>query len=387
MQGPKDIHKISGLENPNEFFAILERKMPILSMVSFLKVFVLDDVGKDYVLKRDITREEISSGVTEDIKLKSQDPLITHLLDVKRAVLAREIDENIAVALTENRRTFLTTLKKRLIELKAEVCLPGFIRSKLVSIFILGKKISQDEFSSEEIKLFSELSRQCAKVIERFNSIKRQAELFVDSIRKINNALEAKDVYTRGHSGRVAQFSVIVGKKLRDELEKIPFGEISLYYAAEFHDIGKINLPDNVLKKEGKLNDEEWEEIKRHPLESAKIIEPLKKWFGKTIVEGVLYHHENYDGTGYPYGKKADQINILARIIRVADSFDAMITDRPYRRALSHHEVISELKKDRGKKFGPKVTDAFLEAYREGLFKEIFFSQLESEVKNKRTLG
>ena len=110
-----------------------------------------------------------------------------------------------------------------------------------------------------------------------------------------------------------------------------------------------------------------------------KIINPMEKWFGKVILDVVLYHHENYDGTGYPYGRKGYEINFLARIIRVSDSFDAMISDRPYRKALVHDQAISELEKGRRKQYDPKVVDAFLEAYQEGLFKDIFFSQLESK--------
>ena len=374
-----DIDKISKLRTPKQLFSFLENNVDTLFNVSFLKIFVLDDSTDKYVLKKSITRQKDTSGESEDIRLGLEDPIVTHLLEIKKAVCIKEIDKNISVALTKNRQFFLYLLRDKLIELEAEVCVAGFAQDKLVNVFILGKKISKEVFSDEEINLFSALAEQSAKVIDNFNSIKKEAELFVNSIRKINKALENKDIYTRGHSHRVAQFSVIVAGKLRAELEKIPYEEISLYYAAEFHDVGKINLPDSMLQKHGELDEEEWKQMKKHTLESAKIIKPLEKWFGKIVIDGVLYHHENYDGSGYPYGKKGERINILARIIRVADSFDAMITDRPYREALVQHNVIAELKRCRGTKFDPKVTDVFLEAYREGLFKEIFLSQLADE--------
>ncbi len=383
MQKPeiysKEIDKVSKLKTPKELFTFLKSEITVLFEISSFKIFVLNDSESEYVLKKNIAEGKDISMVAGDTKLALGDPIIKHLLDTKRAVSIKEVDENTDVALTENRRASLSLLRDKLIELGGEVCVPGFVQDKLLSVFILGKKTSKEEFSEPEIGLLSSLTAQSAKVIYNFKLLRKQVELFVDSIRKINNALEAKDVYTRGHSDRVARFSVVVGKKLHDELDGIPYGEIPLYYAAELHDIGKITLSDSVLKKEKGLDAKEWEEMKKHPLESVKIIEPLKKWFGEAILEGVLCHHENYDGSGYPYGKKGDEINILARIIRAADSFDAMITDRPYRKALTHHEAISELKAGRGTKFDPQVIDAFLEAYKQGLFKDIFFSQLKGE--------
>lgn len=376
MVEPKIFTEISKAKTPRELFSLLEDKITVHFEVSSLMVFVWDEPKDRYVLRKDIMRVKETSGVDRSTRLGSQDPIIVHLLDTKKAVTVREIDESIAVALTENRKAFLSSLKAQLIDLQAEVCVPGFTQDKLAGVFILGKKIPEEEFSNQEIMLFSSLASQSAAIISKFDSVKKDIEVFVDSLRKINQDLEDKDLYTRGHSDRVAQFSTILGHKLRDELDELPYGEISLYYAAELHDLGKVHLPDDVLKKPGKLNPEEWEQMKTHPIESVEIIKPLKKWFGKAILDGVLYHHENFDGTGYPYGKKRDQINILARIIRVADSVDAMTTDRVYRKALTHHEVISELKAGRGTNFDPKVIDAFLEAFKEGLFKDVFFSQL-----------
>ncbi len=383
MVEPKIFNNISKAKTPRELFSLLEDKVAVHFEVGFLKVFVWDEPKGRYVLRENITSVKTTSGEADSARLKAQDPIIAHLLDVKKAVLVKEVDENIAVALTKGRKAFLSSLRDQLIDFQAEVCVPGFAQDRLVAVFILGKKLSKEEFSNQEIMLFSSLASQSAAVISKFNSVKKEIELFVNSLRKVIQALEAKDIYTRGHSDRVAQFSMILGHKLRDELDMLPYGEISLYYAAELHDLGKVHLSDAVLKKAGKLSPEEWEQMKRHPIESVEIVKPLKKWFGKIILDGVLYHHENFDGTGYPYGKKRDEVNILARIIRVADSFDAMITDRPYRKALTHHQVISELKAGRGTKYDPKVIDAFLEAYKEGLFKDIFYSQLESEGQNE----
>jgi len=377
----KDTQKISRLKTPKELFTVLEENVAVILDVSSLKVFALDESETKYVLRKNIALGPAKKDTSKedwDISLWLQDPVIMHLMDAQKAVSLKEIDDNIAVALTEKRKNFLSSVRERLSGLDAQLCIPGFLKDKLVIIFVFSKKISRQEYSEVEINALCTLARQSARIIDNFNSLKREVELFVDSIRKINNELESKDEYTRGHSHRVAQFSAIMGRKLSSELTKIPYAEICLYYAAELHDVGKVTLADSLLKKQDQLTDQEWQKMKTHPFESSKIIKPLEKWFGRAILEAVLYHHENYDGTGYPYGKKGEDINIMARIIRVADCFDAMITDRPYRKALPHHEVIAELKRDRGTKLDARILDAFLEAYKEGLFRDVFYSQLES---------
>jgi len=379
------IAKIAKINTFRELFNILETEIVPFFEVSYLDIFILDTRELEYNLEKHIARIEDAPKTAVNTKLGLKDPIVVHLLDEKRVILPKELNKNIEVALTEQRKKFLFSLRDELVELEAELCVPAFANDGLVGIFVSGKKISKEEFSLREIELFSWLAERSAKVIYEFNLIKKEVELFISSLSQIINSLEKKDPATKGHSDRVAQFSVVVGRKLSDQIKDIPYAETSLYYAAELHDVGKVKLPDNLLKKRGSLNKEQWIEMKKHPLESVKMIRPLEKWFGTTILDAVLYHHENYDGTGYPYGKKGSDINILARIIRVADSFDAMVTSRPYRKALTYHESFSELKKGRGTQFDPKVLDAFSEAYKEGLFKAIFFPQLQDEKEQDKS--
>jgi HD-GYP domain-containing protein (c-di-GMP phosphodiesterase class II) len=364
---------------PKEFFIFIEDKISAFFEVSHLDIFALNTEETAYVLEKNVMRVQEASGVIGDKSLDFKSPIIKHLLETKKPILKREINEGIIGEKSEVRRKFLSSLIKQMDELRAEVCVPDFINDRLVIMFVLGKKLSGEGFSVQEIELFSSLVDQSAKVNFNFDLLKEDVERFVKSIRKVNDALEVKDPYTRGHSDRVAQFSVIVASKLRDELKKVPYGEISLYYAAELHDVGKIYIADSVIKKASSLTKEEYDEIKKHPVESMKIISPMKKWFGESILEAVLFHHENYDGTGYPYGKRGNEINILARIIRVADSFDAMVTDRPYRRAMVHRKALFELEKGQGTLYDSKVVDAFLKSYEEGLFKYIFLSQIKGQ--------
>ncbi len=368
----KDLETLSKIKAPNELFAFIEDRVASFFELTYLGIFGLDDSQSKYRCIKNITTVGDTPETSKVTNFKLDNPIVIDLLDNKKAISVKEVDKNLEVALTEERKAFLLSLSKELKDLEAQACIPGFVDNKSLVMFLLGEKVSEEEIFTDELEFFSLLAKKSAEIIHNFNLLKKKTELFIQSIREINRKLEIKDIYTRGHSHRVGEFSVIMGKKLQSELDKIPYGEIILYYAAEFHDVGKINTPDSILKKKGALSDEEYATIKRHPIESVKILKPMEKWFGKAILDAVLYHHEDYDGTGYPYGKKGEEINILARIIRVADSFDAMAMDRPYRKALVQHQALLELKNGRGRQFDSRVVDTFLEAYKEGLFVEIF---------------
>lgn len=181
-----------------------------------------------------------------------------------------------------------------------------------------------------------------------------QKKIYHDIIESLVAALEAKDLYTRGHSDRVADMSYEVAKGLGisgSELEEI-------HMAAHLHDIGKIGVPDNVLNKNGKLAPHEWEYMKMHPVIGYKILSKSKRL--KAISEIVLYHHERWDGKGYPGGISQADIPIGSRIIAVCDAIDAMTSDRPYRKAMSFETCLNELNINKGIMFDPVVVDYIL---------------------------
>lgn len=184
--------------------------------------------------------------------------------------------------------------------------------------------------------------------------------LSMGTIRALADALDAKCDYTAGHSLRVSRIAVVIGKKLDlddDHLRDIELGGI-------LHDIGKIGVPESILWKPDKLTDEEKEIMARHPVKSAQIIGELKGL--KRAREYVKHHHEYFDGSGYPDGLSGEAIPIGARLIMVSDAYDAMTTDRPYRKSIGHDNAINELKRMAGKQFDPAVVDALLELVKEG---------------------
>lgn len=179
------------------------------------------------------------------------------------------------------------------------------------------------------------------------------------SIMVIANTLDAKDEYTSGHSVRVAKCAETIARKLGWEESEIS----NLHNIALLHDIGKIGVPDAILNKPAKLSDAEFEIIKKHPVIGSDILKDIRMI--KNVAEGALYHHERYDGSGYPYGLVGDEIPLCARIIGIADAFDAMTSNRIYRRKLALPKVKEEFEKGRGTQFDPQLTDLFLEMLEE----------------------
>lgn len=194
-------------------------------------------------------------------------------------------------------------------------------------------------------------------IFELKASAQTNKNLFLSSIRMISAAVDEKDPYTRGHSEKVREFSVEIARLMglsADEIEKISISAI-------LHDVGKIGVDDRVLKKAGKLTTEEYEEMKMHPEKGAYILSPIDELSG--IIPGILYHHEKWDGTGYPRGLVGEEIPLPARIIAVADTFDAMTSDRPYQRAMDVDYVFKLLFDWAGKRFDPDVVALLFQAY------------------------
>jgi HD-GYP domain-containing protein (c-di-GMP phosphodiesterase class II) len=237
------------------------------------------------------------------------------------------------------------------------------------------RAISRGEFhqrtpvqGAAEISELAETFNSMAGDIEEFvEQLKQAAEqnrdLFLGSIRMLAAAIDEKDPYTRGHSGRVAKFSVVIGQFLdlpADELDKIRI-------SALLHDVGKIGVDDRVLKKPGALTDEEFALMKQHPSKGANIMRPVAQL--KEMLPGIELHHEHVDGGGYPHGLRGDAIPMMARIIAVADTLDAMTTNRPYQTAMDLEFAMNKIQMLAGKKFDRAVVDALERAVRAGKIK------------------
>src|ERR1700693_1388680 len=217
---------------------------------------------------------------------------------------------------------------------------------------------------SELAENFNKMASDIEEYIERLKeAAEENRELFIGSIRMLAAAIDEKDPYTRGHSGRVAKYSTLIGRELGlspEELDK-------LRVAALLHDVGKIGVEDRVLKKPGALTPEEFDLMKQHTVKGANIMRPVSQL--KEMLPGIDRHHEHIDGRGYPYGLQGPQIPLMARIIGVADTLDAMTTNRPYQSAMDLDYALGKIKALAGTKFDTVVVNALDAAVTNGKFR------------------
>jgi putative nucleotidyltransferase with HDIG domain len=234
------------------------------------------------------------------------------------------------------------------------VCVPLMRDRRPLGVLLAMDKHDHGDFNSVDLKLLGNVAGQCTIFLENAALYQDMHGLFMGVLQALTRSIDAKDAYTRGHSQRVADLSRALARKigLADELcERV-------YLSGLLHDVGKIGVPEYVLTKPGRLTDTEFEAIKKHPEIGAEILGTIKQL--QDVVPGVLYHHERWDATGYPYGLGGDHIPLMGRIICVADSFDAMSSTRTYRPALPVETVLNEIRRCAGTQFDPALAAVFV---------------------------
>ncbi len=242
---------------------------------------------------------------------------------------------------------------------KSIICVP--VKSKEKTIGVLqGINKNEGIFTADDMELIKSIADQVAIAIENARLYIELRETFFATTQALAEMIELRDPYTGGHTKRVMNYSIIIGRYMG--LDKNQFEKLRL--AAILHDIGKIGVRDAILLKQSGLNDEEFDKMKMHAHFGAEILGRIKQL--KDVIPGVRDHHERIDGKGYPDGLKESAIPLIARIISVADTFDAMTTDRPYRKGLSLEKAFEELRKGAGTQFDRDVVDAFFTAWKEG---------------------
>ncbi len=213
----------------------------------------------------------------------------------------------------------------------------------------------------ELAETFNKMTADLELYIEQIKrALKENRDLFVGTIRALAAAIDEKDPYTRGHSDRVTNYSIIIAKNMGLDEKAVETIRIS----ALLHDVGKIGIDDKVLKKPGVLTQEEFEIMKQHPVKGAHIMKSIEQM--REMIPGMKYHHEQWDGNGYPDRLKGEAIPLIARIISVADTFDAMTTNRPYQKAIELDYTLKKIKGNAGVKFDPQVVDALIKAIENG---------------------
>ncbi|MDB5297807.1 MAG: domain/GAF domain/HD domain protein [Phycisphaerales bacterium] len=226
-------------------------------------------------------------------------------------------------------------------------------------LFALDKE--EGEFDSVDAKLLTSIANESAVYLENATLYDDVHGLMMGLLHALTSAVDAKDAYTCGHSERVALLSRHLA-----QLAGLPAPEVErVYMAGLLHDVGKIGVPEAVLQKPGRLTPEEFDHMKRHPEVGARILADVKQL--QAVIPGVLHHHERYDGKGYPHGLAGDRIPLMGRIICLADCFDAMTSNRTYRKALPVEVALTEIRRCGGTQFDPALAEAFLRSTPDGL--------------------
>ncbi|GMR04752.1 MAG: hypothetical protein BMS9Abin23_0658 [Thermodesulfobacteriota bacterium] len=230
---------------------------------------------------------------------------------------------------------------------------PVIVKGDVAGVLCLGSRLPS-AFDSRDLSTLEKLASHIGTALENARLVGDLEDLFIGTVKALSNSIDTKSPWTMGHSERVTEIAVKMASAMGIEGEELNNFKI----ASLLHDIGKLSTYEDILNKQGKLTEEEFALIRQHPEKGVEILEPIKPL--KNIIPVVKYHHEFYDGRGYPEGLKGEEIPFLARVLAVADTVDAMSSDRPYRKGKPMEAIIEELKRCSGTQFDPQVVDVFI---------------------------
>jgi len=376
---------MSTVRDPKKLLGLIVHIISMKIRLSNVSILIYDEKQSIYKIKASRNNSRI---LDINMTLSTENPLIQWLVEKKKPLTLEETQrwnrDDTSYSLKSVLTSDLIQIEHRMKDLGAAVCVPSFYRDELLGILVLGNKKSGDFFSQDDLDLFSALSDESAvalknsqlyfEIDKKANELeelyKREHRLFMHASVAFAAAIDARDPYTHGHSERVTNFSLAILDCMGAvyEVDNNPLFRQRLQIAAVLHDIGKIGVPDNILHKPSKLSDKEWEAMRKHPVTGAEIVTHIKGL--RDLIGGIRHHHERYDGKGYPDGLKSDEIPFMAKIIAVADTFDAMTSDRPYRKGLPVEVAREEIQRNAAAQFDPYMVAAFLKAYEQGAIKQ-----------------
>ena len=239
-------------------------------------------------------------------------------------------------------------------KVRSAMCAPLVNRGRVLGVIYVDSTDRSNLYTKDDLALLAAMALKAGTCLDNARLYDDLRNLFYNTVETLVRAIQARDKYTSGHSARVSRYALLVGERLDLTTKE----KHELYLASMLHDIGKIGIPDELLNREGKLTDEQLRQIRNHVNVGASMLKALGEM--NPIIPLILHHHEAWDGSGYPDGLAGVEIPLMSRILAVADSYDAMTSDRPYRRAMSGTAAIEEIKRCSGRSFDPTVVDAFL---------------------------
>ncbi|MCX7795069.1 MAG: transporter substrate-binding domain-containing protein [bacterium] len=346
------MERLSSLvERFSQLETLKERNLILQDILEEIIYLVKADAGSIMILNEDDNKLYIETtvGLPKDIE--------------KTVIL--ELNEGLAGWVAVNKTPLITedTLKDprykdfpSVLKIRSSIVFPIIHKEQLIGVLNINTIKDYKKFNREDVEIIDKIIPILANIIESGKLEKEIEILNREILVSLVSAIEARDPYTKGHSEEVSMLSVLLGKALKLSEEDIRLLEIAGY----LHDMGKLKVPDNILQKPGKLTEEEWEIMKQHSVWGAEMLGKISALKG--IDKIVRHHHERCDGKGYPDGLSGEEIPFLSRILGLCDSFQAMTSDRPYRKGLTIDQAIEELKNEKGRHFDPYLVDVFIES-------------------------
>jgi HD-GYP domain-containing protein (c-di-GMP phosphodiesterase class II) len=282
---------------------------------------------------------------------------------LSRTVVQEVLDQGISTfthdALSDERYGAGQSIVRQ--RIRSVMCAPMRTADEILGVLYVDSQ-SANAFSEAELELLAAIGNQAGIALHRARLLAEGEKLFLDVMKAIAAIIDAKDGYTHRHSERVAAFAVRLAQQLGWPAEELHVLELS----ALLHDVGKIGVPDAILNKPGQLTEEEFREMRRHPAHGAAILSNIQSARVSRLLPGVKYHHERWDGEGYPEGLKGEDIPIVGRVMAVADVLDALTSERTYRTALPLDEVVTIIQEQSGRAFDPSVVEAAVTLHEKG---------------------
>jgi HD-GYP domain-containing protein (c-di-GMP phosphodiesterase class II) len=297
------------------------------------------------------------------VAVRSKDGQASGAVTLSRTVVHDVLDKGISAftddALADERYGGGESIVRQ--RIRSVMCAPMRTTDEILGVLYVDSMMAR-EFSEAELELLAAIGNQAGIAMHRARLMAEVERLFLDVMKAIASIIDAKDGYTHQHSERVAAFGVRLARHLGFDADSRAIVELS----GLLHDVGKIGVPDAILNKPGKLTDSEFKEMRLHPLHGARILSNIQSQRVVSVLPGVKYHHERWDGKGYPEGLKGEEIPLLGRVLGVADFLDALTSDRSYRKGLPLEEALQMVKDLDGQAFDPAVVKAAVELHAKG---------------------
>jgi HD-GYP domain-containing protein (c-di-GMP phosphodiesterase class II) len=355
------------LESAQKYLTTLHKVSDLLSRASSVEALfdsivqaILEVSGGD---RAAVLMRHKETGTVDMVAVRTKDGKASGEVKLSRTVVNDVLEKGISAftddALADERYVGGESIVRQ--RIRSVMCAPMRTTDEILGVLYVDSQMAR-EFSEAELELLAAVGNQSGIALHRARLMQEVEKLFFDVMKAIASIIDAKDGYTHKHSERVAAFGVRLAQHLGFDADSRAVVELS----GLLHDVGKIGVPDAILNKPGKLTDAEFEEMRLHPIHGARILSNIQSQKVVSLLPGVKYHHERWDGKGYPEGLKGEEIPLLGRVLGVADFLDALTSDRSYRKGLSLEEALQMVKDLEGQAFDPVVVNAALALHAKG---------------------